>query len=151
MKSIFQRQLCELLIFRIQTKCRFLFIPVLVISQLLYSETKNPTDSVVFLKEGNIITITTMADTTKINKQINQNPSAPSAPIILNIDSATQIHMTIKDSAYSDIKYYAFDAKIPGEYHINAWAFYKNLPPGSYTCIIEYPGKLIRHKFLNIE
>jgi hypothetical protein len=130
-------------------------LPLLFFSAILYSQThsQNKPDSIVYIKQGDLTTITTQADIEKRNQQNSKypNPYSPSSPISLTIDKATQIELSIYDSTSSAAKYYIFDAKTTGDYQINLWAFYEDLSPGAYVCIIKYPGKMIKQNFTKLQ
>ena len=120
--------------------------------QIIYSQIKKTIepDSIVYVIKESVTTITTLKDLEYKKKKTDENENPPAPPAKFVLDSSVQIQMTIRDSLYESVKYFSFNLK-KGTYQINLWAFYENLSPGEYTCVIEYPGKMIRQKFLKIQ
>ncbi len=132
-----------------------LLMGIIIVQNYIFSQEQfgiNP-DSIIYVRSGNITTITTFRDYQKKDtlKDKRSKLNLPTTPIKLSIDSASQIEFSIYDSTSTVVKYFEFNAAKSGEYLINVWAFYENLPQGEYTCLIKYPGKLIKQKFVIVE
>lgn len=102
----------------------------------------NNADFIIYVKDKwGLTTITTLElinekDTSKYPK-----PFAPSTPFGFNISEVTQIKMDIRDSTNKLMKSYKFDISEPGNYSIQWWAFYQDLPPGKYLFELDLSGK----------
>lgn len=106
----------------------------------------NQADSIIYIKDKWGLTTITTLEQINLNKPGKiPNPFAPPTPFKLTVSEVSQIKMDIKDSTHKLMKTYNFNISAPGDYHIEWWAFYKDLPPGKYNYELDLPGKTEKH------
>jgi len=103
-------------------------------------------DSIIYLRDKwGSTTITTLEQFNEKDTSRYPKPFSPSTPIGINISEISQIKMDIRDSNNTLMKSYKFDISEPGNYSIQWWAFYQDLPAGKYTYEFDISGEIKKY------
>ena len=127
---------------------------ILLIFQMLLikaSSSQDNPDSVIYIVDKWGATTITTFSAQQREKYVVPKPSGTSTPFNLEVNNTCVIHMCILDTNNAILKKYEFPVSTPGTYSIKWWAFYDNLPPGTYKYDYKWLDKYEEHKIIKLE